>query len=147
MRITGVMIVRNEEDIVEASIRHNLAVVDAIAVTDHASTDATPAILASLVAEGLPIELSRDDSIGYLQSNLTTQAVRRQLEAGADLCVPIDADAIRFHARRGRSRDWLAGVYGAAAVDAVLAEFDQAPAAELPKISESARPRTTGPRR
>lgn len=92
MRIAGVMVARNEEDILEASVRHNLRVLDAITVVDHASTDATPAILASLAAEGLPIEVLRDDSLGFDQSKVTTGQVRRILASGADLCIPIDAD-------------------------------------------------------
>ena len=92
MRICGVTIVRNEEDILEASIRHNLRALDALTVIDHASTDATPAILASLAAEGLPIEVLKDDSLGFLQADVTTAHARRLLAAGADLCIPIDAD-------------------------------------------------------
>ena len=34
--------VRNEADIVEAFVRHNLRVLDAMLVVDHGSTDATP---------------------------------------------------------------------------------------------------------
>ena len=105
MRICGVMVVRNEEDIVEASVRHNLRVVDALTVIDHASTDATPAILASLAAEGLPIEVLRDDSIGFLQADLTTTHARRLLSAGADLCIPIDADEfVRMPSREAFER-------------------------------------------
>lgn len=92
MRIVGVAVVRDEEDIVEASIRHNLRVLDAIQVVDHASTDATSAILAALAAEGLPVSVSRDDTLGSLPPEATAALVRRALEAGADLCVPIEAD-------------------------------------------------------
>ncbi len=92
MRIAGVMLARNEEDILEASVRHNLRVLDAITVVDHASTDATPAILASLAAEGLPIEPVRHEALAYEQSKITTGHARRLLAAGADLCIPLDAD-------------------------------------------------------
>lgn len=92
MRIEGVMVVRDEEDIVEASIRHNLCVLDRIAVVDHASSDATSAILASLAGEGLPIDVSRDDGLEALPPETTAALVRRALEAGADLCVPLEAD-------------------------------------------------------
>jgi len=37
--------VRNEADIVEAFVRHNLVLLDGIAIVDHASVDATPDIL------------------------------------------------------------------------------------------------------
>lgn len=86
------MIVRNEEDILEAAIRHNLRALDSLTVIDHASTDASPAILSSLDSEGLPLEVLRDESLGFLQSGVTTAQARRLLAAGADLCIPIDAD-------------------------------------------------------
>ena len=92
MRVAGFTRVRNEEDVIEASIRHNLRFLDALAVVDHGSDDATPGILASLVREGLPIEVSRDDALGLAQGPVTTAGVRRLLDDGADLAIPIDAD-------------------------------------------------------
>lgn len=86
------MVARNEEDIVEASIRHNLRSLDALTVVDHGSDDATPGILAALVREGLPLDVRRDESLELRQSEITTAHVRRLLGDGADLCVPVDAD-------------------------------------------------------
>ena len=54
MKIWGVSMVRNEEDIVEAFVRHNLTILDGMLVVDHNSTDRTPAILTALCAERLP---------------------------------------------------------------------------------------------
>ena len=45
MRLLGAAHVRNEADIVEAFVRHNLVLLDGIAIVDHASVDATPDIL------------------------------------------------------------------------------------------------------
>ena len=87
------MRVRNEEDILEASIRHNLAAVDSLLVLDHASDDATPAILAALVAEGLPIELQREESLGLPQPGTAKRCADRLLGRGADVCIPLAADA------------------------------------------------------
>ena len=92
MRVVGFTLVRNEEDVIEASIRYNLRSLDAIAVVDHGSDDATPEILASLEREGLPIEVRRDDSLEMRQADITTAEVRRLLAEGADLAIPIDAD-------------------------------------------------------
>ena len=92
MRIIGCMRVRNEEDILEASVRHNLAVVDSLLVLDHGSDDATPAILAALVAEGLPLEVRRDDSLGLPGPDATQSCATRLLEGAADACIPLDAD-------------------------------------------------------
>jgi len=76
VRVVGFTLVRNEEDVIEASIRHNLRSLDAITVVDHGSDDATPQILASLVREGLPVEVRRDDAIELRQSAVTTAEVR-----------------------------------------------------------------------
>lgn len=92
LRLCGLTVVRNEEDIVEASIRHNLGVLDALTVVDHGSDDATASIVEGLRAEGLPIDLVREEAIEYRQSDVTTAHARRILAAGADLCCPLDAD-------------------------------------------------------
>ena len=92
MRVVGFTLVRNEEDVIEASIRHNLRFLDALAVVDHNSDDATPEILASLAREGLPIEVRRDDTLELRHAGMTTAGVRRVLAEGADLALPIDAD-------------------------------------------------------
>jgi hypothetical protein len=92
LRICGLTIVRNEEDIVEASIRHNFGVLDALTVVDHGSDDGTSAIVEGLRAEGLPIDLVREEAIEYRQSDLMTAHARRILAGGADLCCPLDAD-------------------------------------------------------
>ena len=92
LRICGLTIVRDEEDIVEASIRHNLGALDALTVVDHGSDDGTSAIVEALRAEGLPIDLVREGAIEYRQSDLMTAHARRILAGGADLCCPLDAD-------------------------------------------------------
>lgn len=92
MRVVGFTICRNEEDVIEASVRHNLRSLDRLAIVDHGSDDATPDILDALVREGLPIEVRRDDSIELRQASVTTAEVRRLFAEGADLAIPIDAD-------------------------------------------------------
>jgi hypothetical protein len=62
VRLLGAAHVRNEADIVEAFVRHDLVLLDGIAIVDHASVDATPDILRALKDEGLPIVLARDES-------------------------------------------------------------------------------------
>ena len=117
MRIVGVAIARNEEDVVEASVRHNLRHLDALLVVDHASTDATSGILASLAAEGLPIEVTRDDTLGALPASYEPALVRRALEGGADLVIPLGADEfIRLPSREAFERH----VRGAGAPDRFL---------------------------
>jgi hypothetical protein len=92
LRLVGFTQVRNEEDVIEAAIRHNLRSLDAIDVLDHGSDDATPGILDALVREGLPLSVRRDDSLELRQGEVATAAARRLLADGADLVFPVDAD-------------------------------------------------------
>lgn len=92
MRIVGVAMVRNEADIIEAFVRHNLTQVDALRVVDHGSADGTGEILAALAAEGLPVTLERDDTLAQRQPEVLTRAARAAFAAGADIVIPLDAD-------------------------------------------------------
>ena len=55
MRIAAVARVMNEDDIIEAFVRHTLAYADHILLLDNGSTDRTMEILAALRAEGLKL--------------------------------------------------------------------------------------------
>jgi Glycosyl transferase family 2 len=93
MKIWGVSMVRNEADIVETFVRHNLAVLDGLIVVDHASADGTLDILKSLALEGLPLAVKRVDVPGYLQAEITTSAAREAFgRRGADAVIALDAD-------------------------------------------------------
>jgi hypothetical protein len=93
MRLCAAAIVRNEADIIEAFVRHNLAVVDRLAVVDHGSFDGTTEILASLVQEGLPLTAVRDERVGFFQPEVLTPLARELLrDGGADFVFMLDAD-------------------------------------------------------
>ena len=93
MKIVGVSMVRNEADIVEAFVRHNLSILDGMIVVDHGSADRTLEILQSLCAERLPLAVFRSDAAGYLQAEITTTAARDAFaRARADAVFPLDAD-------------------------------------------------------
>ena len=93
MRLWGAAMVRNEADIVEAFVRHNLTVLDGMVIVDHASSDATSRILAALGGERLPIVVKRSDHPGYLQAELMTGITREAFAHGrADVVFPLDAD-------------------------------------------------------
>src|SRR5947208_11559468 len=93
MLLCAAAIVRNEADIIEAFVRHNLALLDHLAVVDHGSFDGTSEILAMLVQEGLPLSLIRDERIGYFQPEMITPLVRDLLRrANADFVFVLDAD-------------------------------------------------------
>ncbi|MFI4924048.1 MAG: glycosyltransferase family 2 protein [Vicinamibacteria bacterium] len=108
MRLWGVAMVRNESDIVEAFVRHALGVLDGLIVLDHASSDETPRILASLCEERLPLVVERSDHVGYLQAEITTALVRKAFAlGGADAVFPLDADEFPRVPSRARLEDAL----------------------------------------
>ena len=92
MRLFGVAMVRNEADVVEAFVRHNLRALDRLLVVDHRSDDGTRDILAALAREGLPLTVEHEEGAAQRQSAVTTRLARAAFAAGADIVVPVDAD-------------------------------------------------------
>src|SRR5688572_791747 len=93
MRLIGVAMVRNEADVVEAYVRHNLRFLDQLVVVDHGSSDATAEILRRLRGEGLPLALGLDASIEFHQGRVLSDAMRRALpQHDADYGFALDAD-------------------------------------------------------
>lgn len=107
MSTCAVMLVKDEADIIETTIRHLAAHVDEILVADNLSTDGTPEIIGALADEGLPVRLSVDEEPAYYQAQKTTALAQRALELGHRWVIPCDADEI-WYAPEGRTlRDWL----------------------------------------
>jgi len=101
MDFIGLTMVKNEEDIIEQFVRHNLAYFKKIYVFDHSSSDNTVKILNQLCAEGLPIvqvfDHSKSFSIGYAQTEIMTSILRLAIQDnGAAVYFPIDADEFMY---------------------------------------------------
>ena len=89
----AISMIKNEADIIEASIRHNLAYVDLMVVIDNASTDGTREILEAMRQEGLPLLIMDDPVFGHFQSEKVTQAYRMVAPVfNPDLVYLLDAD-------------------------------------------------------
>lgn len=91
--LVGVAIVRNEADVLEAFVRHNLHYLDRLVVIDHQSDDDTPTLLADLRAEGLPLTLRSLHEVAFDHAKAMGAAVR--MAAGlypADTVIALDAD-------------------------------------------------------
>lgn len=73
----GIAMVKNEADVIEAFVRHNLSFMDALAIVDNDSVDDTRAILVRLQREGLPIVLLDDPVVGHFQAEIVTAVYRR----------------------------------------------------------------------
>jgi len=111
MNLHGVMMVRNEADIIEASVRHNLSVLNGLVVVDHGSLDGTREILAELQNEGLALKVATDRNPGFFQAEEITLAARDILaQERADFVFPIDADEFIKIRSRQRLDEVLASV-------------------------------------
>ena len=95
MRIVGITIVKNEEDIIESFIRYNMKVLDQIFLVDNGSTDGTLNIIKSMIHEGFAINLTQKtgefDQIEIMNELLST-VIDGEYITLADFIIPLDAD-------------------------------------------------------
>ncbi|MCU1794990.1 glycosyltransferase family 2 protein [Pectobacterium polaris] len=91
----GFSMVKDEEDIIEIFIRHNLQYLDHIFVVDNNSSDGTSDILSALIEEGLNLTVWKDESLSYIQSEITTNAYYKISEKKEfDFFFALDADEL-----------------------------------------------------
>jgi Methyltransferase domain/Glycosyl transferase family 2 len=121
--IFGVMLVRNEADIIRANLAYHLASgIDQILVVDNGSTDGTTAILEEFAASRRVHVSSRPGA--FLQAATTTELAREAFLRGAEWVVPIDADEF-WHVPNGCLRDVLDDAAGAGALEVEVVNFVQ----------------------
>lgn len=107
MSVIALMLVRDEADIIEDTLRHLAAHVDFIEVHDNGSTDGTQDILADLQAE-LPLTVYPDPDPAYWQSKKMSEWAKRLHSLGLyDWIVPCDADELWYGPDGKRLGDWL----------------------------------------
>ncbi|WP_321960144.1 glycosyltransferase family 2 protein [Paraburkholderia sp. J7] len=123
MDLIGFSMMRNEEDIVEQFVRHNIRFFKKLYVFDHGSVDCTGEILRSLNQEGLPViplySAHLDSLIGHAQMEVMTTMIKFAVaDNGAAIYFPIDADEF-LHPRKDmdafrqmveESEDWVFSV-------------------------------------
>ena len=103
--------VKNEVDIIEVFVRHNLRFLDALVVVENASVDGTRAVLMELVREGLPLAVVDDPEAAYAQARKLTDllaTVTRVLKP--DYVAPLDADEFIASEESGVFREELSEV-------------------------------------
>ncbi len=89
----GIAMVKNEQDSIEAFVRHNLRYLDHLVVVDNGSIDGTRAILTQLGAELPRLLLAEEEEFGYNQSERMTRWLHEyQGIYAADFVLPLDAD-------------------------------------------------------
>ena len=122
MKLFGVMMVRNEVDILGVNLRHHFAQgVDQFLVVDNGSSDGTLGVLESFAEDGR-LHWIRDAG-PYNQSDITTDLAREAGAMGADWVVPIDADEF-WYAPQGTLKQVL-GEVTAAALKVSMTNFIQ----------------------
>jgi len=95
MRIVGIAVVKNEADIIEAFVRHNRALLDALLVVDNESSDATRVILKHLAEELPGVGVGDRPGVDHQQQATMTEAAQRFAAAGAfDVIIPLDGDEL-----------------------------------------------------
>jgi SAM-dependent methyltransferase len=73
----GIAMVKNEADVIEAFVRHNLGFMNALAIVDNDSIDGTREILVQLQQEGLPIILFDDPVVAHFHAEIMTAVYRK----------------------------------------------------------------------
>ncbi len=93
MKIAVLAMVKNEADIIESFVRHNLLFADEMYILDNDSTDNTLLILKHLHNEGLPIQLFQSSMQGYQQQVISTSLLNHiKDKTDADVFMFLDAD-------------------------------------------------------
>ena len=92
-KIVGIVMVRDEADVIETFVRYHLQFCDEMIITDNLSSDGCSEILEAMAAEGARINLLHDRRSGFFQPAVTTQMLRTAArELKADWVLALDAD-------------------------------------------------------
>lgn len=104
--VVAIAMVRDEEDIIEATVRRMAVEVDELLIADNGSIDGTREILEAL-ARDLPLTVIDDPEPGFFQARKMTALAALASERGADFVVPWDSDEV-WWSPFGRVADVLA---------------------------------------
>lgn len=103
--VAAISVVRDEADIVEATVRQMASQVDFLIVADNRSVDGTREILDAL-ADELPLTVIDEPQKGHYQSQVMTALAGMGADRGAEWLVPFDGDEW-FRSEEGRIADVL----------------------------------------
>jgi hypothetical protein len=92
MRLVAATRVLNEEDILEAFVRHHAGLVDHFLFLDNGSTDRSLAILRALQAEGLPLTVLQTRVAHFCEPPVLTALFQMAARLGADWVLMLDCD-------------------------------------------------------
>jgi hypothetical protein len=92
LKVVAIARVGDEPDIIEAFVRHHVAIVDRLIVLHDLTHGETLAQLQDLQRAGLPVEVRPPPSPGFRQGRDTLWVGRECAQEGADWILPLDAD-------------------------------------------------------
>lgn len=96
--VYSLSIVKNEADIIESFVRHNINIFDCMYIIDNGSFDNTVQILENMKKEGLSLHLLHDDSIEFRQEYIMSKHLNAIFtEFHPDFVMPLDADEFIVH--------------------------------------------------
>ncbi|MDE3022441.1 MAG: glycosyltransferase family 2 protein [Pseudomonadota bacterium] len=108
LSLVGISVVKNEGDIIESFVRHNLRFLDALLIVDNGSVDGTREILCELQREGLPVVIHDDIEFGHYQSRRMTGLFRRACKVfSPNFVFALDADEFIISPTRANLEDAL----------------------------------------
>ena len=81
----GLSMVRNESDVIETFIRHNLTLLDELHIVDHNSSDNTREILIHLKQEGLPIHIYHYNELEFAPERVLNHMMQHILNNDANI--------------------------------------------------------------
>ena len=108
-KLIGLSMVRNESDIIETFVRHNLTLLDELHIIDHNSSDNTREILTYLKVEGLPLHIYHYNELEFSPERILNQIMRNIInnDESIDYIFPLDADELIYCPSRQRLNYFL----------------------------------------
>jgi len=91
-KILGICIVKNEQDVIEAMVRHNLRFLDRLVVIDIGSVDATRKILHQLSQELSQLTVNENNRFAWQTKGLTPYLHHYQYAYPSEFVMGLDAD-------------------------------------------------------
>lgn len=109
MSTAAIMLVKDEADIIEATLRHLATQVDEIIVSDNGSTDGTEVILGEIELS-VPLLVSRDEEAGHYQGRKMTALAGEALRRGHTWAICHDADEVWYSPDGRPIKEFLQGL-------------------------------------
>lgn len=108
-KLVGLSMVRNESDIIETFVRHNLTLLDELHIIDHNSSDNTRELLTYLKVEGLSIHIYHYNELEFAPERILNQIMSHIInnDESIDYIFPLDADELIYCPSREMLNNFL----------------------------------------